>query len=238
MDTAAVLRGPVGAAVRRAPGRRWRVTVRPQRIGGAQLPGRWEAIAARQEHSEVYPLLLFSLGGMMAFVSANDLITMFVALEVLSFPLLRAGRNGQASAAAQPGGVAEVLPAGCAQLGDLPVRHRHAVRLRGLVPLPRHRHRHPGRRSVAVAAGGRAGPGHGGPAVQDRRGAVPRLGARRLRRLAHRRHRVHGDLHQGRRRGRHAAAALRRARRTALGLAVGDRDRRGGHHGDPVRWSA
>lgn len=46
-----------------------------------------EAIAARQEHSEVYPLLLFSLGGMMAFVAANDLITMFVALEVLSFPL-------------------------------------------------------------------------------------------------------------------------------------------------------
>lgn len=46
-----------------------------------------EAIAARQEHSEVYPLLLFSVGGMMAFASANDLLTLFIALEVLSFPL-------------------------------------------------------------------------------------------------------------------------------------------------------
>lgn len=37
--------------------------------------------------TEVFPLFLFSLGGMMAFVSANDLLTMFVALEVLSLPL-------------------------------------------------------------------------------------------------------------------------------------------------------
>ena len=70
-----------------------------RRVGGGESPfaasvsavpssqAEREAIAARQEHSEVYPLLLFSLGGMMAFVSANDLITMFVALEVLSFPL-------------------------------------------------------------------------------------------------------------------------------------------------------
>lgn len=45
------------------------------------------AIAARQEHSEVFPLLLFSIGGMMIFAAANDLLTMFVALEVFSFPL-------------------------------------------------------------------------------------------------------------------------------------------------------
>ncbi|WP_433299884.1 NADH-quinone oxidoreductase subunit NuoN [Actinoplanes sp. CA-030573] len=37
--------------------------------------------------TEVYPLTLFSLGGMLLFVSANDLLTMFVALEVLSLPL-------------------------------------------------------------------------------------------------------------------------------------------------------
>jgi NADH-quinone oxidoreductase subunit N len=35
----------------------------------------------------VYPLLLFALAGMMLFVSANDLLTMFVALEVFSLPL-------------------------------------------------------------------------------------------------------------------------------------------------------
>ncbi|MGH3929152.1 MAG: NADH-quinone oxidoreductase subunit NuoN [Pseudonocardiaceae bacterium] len=37
--------------------------------------------------TEVFPLFLFSLGGMMVFIAANDLLTMFVALEVLSLPL-------------------------------------------------------------------------------------------------------------------------------------------------------
>ena len=37
--------------------------------------------------TEVYPLTMFALGGMLLFVSANDLLTMFVALEVFSLPL-------------------------------------------------------------------------------------------------------------------------------------------------------
>jgi NADH-quinone oxidoreductase subunit N len=37
--------------------------------------------------TEVFPFTFFALGGMMAFVSANDLLTMFIALEVLSLPL-------------------------------------------------------------------------------------------------------------------------------------------------------
>ncbi|QYN35211.1 NADH-quinone oxidoreductase subunit NuoN [Pseudonocardia sp. DSM 110487] len=37
--------------------------------------------------TEVFPFTLFALGGMMTFVAANDLLTMFVALEVLSLPL-------------------------------------------------------------------------------------------------------------------------------------------------------
>ncbi|HEY3502487.1 MAG TPA: NADH-quinone oxidoreductase subunit NuoN [Actinocatenispora sp.] len=37
--------------------------------------------------TEIFPLSLFALGGMMLFVSANDLLTMFVALEVFSLPL-------------------------------------------------------------------------------------------------------------------------------------------------------
>jgi NADH-quinone oxidoreductase subunit N len=41
----------------------------------------------RDAGTEVYPLLLFALGGMMLFVSANDLLTMVVALEVFSLPL-------------------------------------------------------------------------------------------------------------------------------------------------------
>jgi NADH-quinone oxidoreductase subunit N len=37
--------------------------------------------------TEVFPLTMFSLGGMALFVAASDLLTMFIALEVLSLPL-------------------------------------------------------------------------------------------------------------------------------------------------------
>ncbi|MBF6348342.1 NADH-quinone oxidoreductase subunit NuoN [Nocardia flavorosea] len=37
--------------------------------------------------TEVFPLLLLALGGLLLFPAANDLLTMFVALEVLSLPL-------------------------------------------------------------------------------------------------------------------------------------------------------
>lgn len=46
-----------------------------------------QAIAARQENSEVFALLEMSLFGMLIFSAANDLLTMFVALEILSLPL-------------------------------------------------------------------------------------------------------------------------------------------------------
>ena len=46
-----------------------------------------EAIAAKVEHTEVYPLALFALSGMLLFPASNDLITMFVGLEILSLPL-------------------------------------------------------------------------------------------------------------------------------------------------------
>ena len=38
-------------------------------------------------HTEIFAFVLFALGGMLAFCAANDLLTMFVALEVLSLPL-------------------------------------------------------------------------------------------------------------------------------------------------------
>jgi NADH-quinone oxidoreductase subunit N len=37
--------------------------------------------------TEVFPLAMFSLGGMALFIAASDLLTMFIALEVLSLPL-------------------------------------------------------------------------------------------------------------------------------------------------------
>ncbi|HET6938960.1 MAG TPA: NADH-quinone oxidoreductase subunit NuoN [Nocardioides sp.] len=56
----------------------------------AALPGteaEREASTRGLDHTEVYPLLMFAVGGMMLFATANDLLTMFVALEVLSLPL-------------------------------------------------------------------------------------------------------------------------------------------------------
>jgi NADH-quinone oxidoreductase subunit N len=56
----------------------------------ATIPGSSEERAgqiAGFEHTEVYPLVLFAVGGMLLFPAANDLLTMFIALEVLSLPL-------------------------------------------------------------------------------------------------------------------------------------------------------
>lgn len=59
----------------------------PQAAG---VPGSdYEELARRKglAQTEVYPLVLFATGGMMIFPAAGDLLTMFVALEVLSLPL-------------------------------------------------------------------------------------------------------------------------------------------------------
>src|SRR5690242_468877 len=37
--------------------------------------------------TEVFPLTMLAIGGMLLFPAANDLLTMFIALEVLSLPL-------------------------------------------------------------------------------------------------------------------------------------------------------
>ncbi len=45
------------------------------------------AIRAGARQTEVFPLTMLAIGGMLVFPAANDLLTMFVALEVLSLPL-------------------------------------------------------------------------------------------------------------------------------------------------------
>ncbi|MEU3556680.1 NADH-quinone oxidoreductase subunit NuoN [Streptomyces fragilis] len=45
------------------------------------------AVKAGFTTTEVFPLLLFAVGGMMVFPAANDLLTLFIALEVFSLPL-------------------------------------------------------------------------------------------------------------------------------------------------------
>jgi len=59
----------------------------PQAATVPGTPAEREAMVAGVEHTEVFPLGLFALCGMMLFPASNDLITMFVALEVLSLPL-------------------------------------------------------------------------------------------------------------------------------------------------------
>jgi NADH-quinone oxidoreductase subunit N len=56
----------------------------------ASLPGSDEEREALQQDlkvTEIYPLTLFAIAGMMLFTVATDLVTLFVALEVLSLPL-------------------------------------------------------------------------------------------------------------------------------------------------------
>ena len=57
---------------------------------GASVPGSEdETMAARMgaTTTEVFPLTMLAVGGMMLFVSANDLLLLFIALEILSMPL-------------------------------------------------------------------------------------------------------------------------------------------------------
>ncbi|WP_245833714.1 NADH-quinone oxidoreductase subunit NuoN [Streptomyces aidingensis] len=56
----------------------------------AALPGgpaEQQAVRAGWMTTDVFPLLLFATGGMMIFPAANDLLVLFIALEVLSLPL-------------------------------------------------------------------------------------------------------------------------------------------------------
>jgi NADH-quinone oxidoreductase subunit N len=56
----------------------------------ATVPGSTAERVATQggmTQTEVFPLTMFAIGGMLVFPAANDLLVMFVALEVLSLPL-------------------------------------------------------------------------------------------------------------------------------------------------------
>jgi len=57
---------------------------------GSSMPGSQHErllTANKVTQTEVFPLLMFAVGGMLLFPASNDLLTMFVALEVLSLPL-------------------------------------------------------------------------------------------------------------------------------------------------------
>ena len=86
VDDLAHLRRRIAADVRRTQDR-GRERVRPAGRGRARHGCGAGGDRRRVEHTEVFPLALFALSGMMLFPASNDLITMFVALEILSLPL-------------------------------------------------------------------------------------------------------------------------------------------------------
>ena len=59
----------------------------PQAAAIPDSPAENEAGRLGISQTEVFPLTLFALGGMLVFPAADDLLTMFIALEVLSLPL-------------------------------------------------------------------------------------------------------------------------------------------------------
>ena len=131
--------------------------------------------------SEVFPLLLFSVGGMLLFPAANDLLTMFVALEVLSLPLyLLCGLARRRRLLSQEAALKYFL------LGSF----SSAFFLYGIgAALRLRRHRCDCPTSPTRSPSGSAGDGRtaaaarhraarGRPAVQGRRGAVPRVDPR------------------------------------------------------------
>ncbi|AYF76407.1 NADH-quinone oxidoreductase subunit NuoN [Nocardia yunnanensis] len=79
---------------REGPGT-WSLTASRAGVDGftpqaASTPGSTDEIAATRAGvatTEVFPLTMFAVAGLMLFPASNDLLTMFVALEVLSLPL-------------------------------------------------------------------------------------------------------------------------------------------------------
>ncbi|OBI40230.1 NADH-quinone oxidoreductase subunit N [Mycobacterium kyorinense] len=78
-----VATGP-GAATAVAPGLD---SFTPQASAIPDSAGERQAVRLGVAQTEVFPLTMLAVGGMMVFPAANDLLTMFIALEVLSLPL-------------------------------------------------------------------------------------------------------------------------------------------------------
>src|SRR5579875_4059001 len=76
--------GPGAAAVARLAGLDF---FAPQASAVPDSVAERQAIRAGYTQTEVFPLTMLAVGGMLVFPAANDLLTMFVALEVLSLPL-------------------------------------------------------------------------------------------------------------------------------------------------------
>ena len=196
-----------------SPSARWTPagTFAPAGVGDARAREHERLLTATGvTQTEVFPLLMFAVGGMLLFPAANDLLTMFVALEVLSLPLyLLCGLARRRRLLSQEASLKYFLLGAFSSaffLYGVALLYGYAgtVDLGGIAE------------AVSTNAGDETllligtGAGRRRPAVQGRRRAVPRLDPGRLPGRADPDHRLHGRLHQGRRVRRAAAGVLRR----------------------------
>ena len=201
----------------------------------AALPGteaEREAYSRGIEHTEVFPLLMFAIGGMMLFPASNDLLTMFVALEVLSLPLyLLCGLARRRRLISQEAAMKYFL------LGAF----SSAFFLYGIALI----YGYAGSftfadidTAVSAQSGNNAlllvGMGLVAVGLLFKVSAAPfhAWTPRRVPGCADRGDRVHGGVHEACGVRRAAADLLRLARRRAMGLAADDVDRRGTDDGD------
>ena len=183
-------------------------------------------VAARREHTEVYPLLMFAVFGMMLFPAANDLLTMFVGLEVLSLPLyLLSGLARRRRLLSQEAALKYFL-LGAFSSGFFLYGAALIYGYAGSMDFAAHQRGGPQRRRQQQPAAHRHRPALGRPALQGRRGPVPGLDPRRLPGRPDPGHRLHGGRHQGRGVRRPHAPVLRRARRGPLVVAADAVDHR------------
>ena len=157
------------------------------------------------ERGEYYALLLFSIVGMLGLVSCLELVSMFVALEIMSVALY--GMAGlHRDRAGEPGGGAQVLRHRRLRVRLLPLRRGPALRRRAAAPRSRASRASVGaprrRRRLALLGRGLLLVGFGFKVASV---PVPHVGAGRLRGRAHHRDRLHGGGREGGRLRRVAA---------------------------------
>ena len=169
--------------------------------------------------TEVFPLALFAMSGMLVFPAAADLPTLFVGLEVLSLPLyLMCGFARRRRLLSQEAAVKYFLLGAFASailLYGIALLYGYSgsLRLADIALASR------GRRPVRRAAPRRHRAARRRTAVQGLRRSVPHLDAGRLPGRADPDHRVHGRLYQGRRVRRDDPGVQRGVRADAVGLA-------------------
>ena len=147
---------------------------------------------------EYYVLLLCSVLGMVMMTSSRDLVSMFIALELLSIPAYMLAAWRKRDRKSNEAG-RQVLPARRVRLRGAAVRHEPAVRRHRLDAAHRHRRRDQptGDLTGLEVVGDRVR--HRRLRVQGLGRAVPHLGARHLRGRADAGHRVLvGGLEGGR----------------------------------------